>query len=127
MKDVCISSSPISLYNIHLVLPLIQAFGFSRRTLTLLPATKSLYVFLFSPFRVSLPAHSTVIGLIALIIFVVEFKSQSVAICKFLQPPSDVSSLKPKYLPQHYFLGHSEPMFIPQFKESSFKTVQNNT
>ena len=52
-----------------------------------------------------------------------EYRSWSSSLCSLLHSPLTSSRLRPKYIPQHPILEHSQPMTLPQCKRRSFTPI----
>jgi hypothetical protein len=90
--------------------------------------TKSIYEFLLSPVCVTCPAHLILFDLINRIMFGEEYCSLSspLYIYIFFSLFCYLVPLRPKYLPQHPTLEHSQLMFLPHCERPSFIHIKYN-
>ena len=87
--------------------------------------TKTLHTPLLSPIRATCSAQFILLDFITRTILGEEYRSFSSSLCSFLHSPVTSSLLGPNtYFPQHLFLRHPQPAFLPQCQRPSFKPIQ---
>jgi len=88
--------------------------------------TKPCIRFSSPPIRATCPAHLIFLDFINWKILGEKYNSISSSICSFLHSLCYLVPLRPKYSPQHPFLKHPQPTFLPQCERPSFTPIQNN-
>jgi len=115
-----ISRKCILILSVHLCL------GFQNGLFFLCFPTKTLYAPELSTILATCPAHLDLLYLISRTKFGEQYRSKGLLAMWFPPFPSYLVPLRPKYPPQHIFLKHPQPTFLPQHERPSFVPIQNN-
>ena len=87
--------------------------------------TKTLYTPLLTPIHATFPAHLIRLHFTTWTIQGEEYRSLSFSLCSFLHSLLISPLLGPNIL-LNTTLEHSQPIFLPQFKQPNFMPTQNN-
>ena len=87
--------------------------------------TTTLYTPLLTPIHATCPAHLILLHFITWTILGDEYKSLSFSLCSLLHSLLTSSLLGPNIL-LNTTLKHPQSIFLPQFKQPSFMSIQNN-